>query len=295
MLAGTVFAILWASASAVTKIGLLSAQPLVIALARFAVASVFMLVVAHAVLRQRLPRDAEWKSLAIYGILNVSIYLGLYVIAMQEVSAGLGSLFVAVNPVLISLMGALWFRQRITLVVMMSFLLCISGMLIAAFPLLEDSYATPWGVGTLFLSMLAYSAGAVYFAQKKWHGLHILTINGWQTLLGGLFLFPCMVVFYEPQRNTYDIHFWGAVIWLALPVSFVAVQLWLLLLRKDPVKASFWLFLCPVIGFVIAAVIMKEPIGLYTLAGVALVIAGLYLVQYKKIQPAGSRKDSFTD
>src|SRR5690606_8021733 len=104
VIAGTVFAILWASASAATKIGLLSAQPFVIAIARFAVAATVMLVIAHVVMRQRLPVGRRlWRQLALYGFLNVGLYLGLYVVAMQEVSAGLGALFVATNPVLIAL------------------------------------------------------------------------------------------------------------------------------------------------------------------------------------------------
>jgi LPXTG-motif cell wall-anchored protein len=62
----------------------------------------------------------------------------------------------------------------------------------------------------------------------------------------------------------------------------MAVQLWLFLLKDNAVKASFWLFLCPVSGYLIANTLMHEPIGLFTIAGMALVIAGLYLVQRKK-------------
>lgn len=74
----------------------------------------------------------------------------------------------------------------------------------------------------------------------------------------------------------------GSVLWLAIPVSIAAVQLWLYLLKDNPVKASFWLFLCPVFGFIMAAVIMHEPLSLYTLAGVILVLFGLYIVQRSK-------------
>jgi len=93
-----------------------------------------------------------------------------------------------------------------------------------------------------------------------------------------LFLF----IFYDSTKNNFDIKWIGAVLWLAIPVSIFAVQLWLYLLRDNPVKASFWLFLCPVSGFIIAALLMKEPISAYTFSGVGFVIAGLYLVQKKK-------------
>src|SRR3546814_9158674 len=58
-------------------------------------------------------RSLLWKRLAVYGFLNVGLYLGLYVVAMQNVSAGLGTMFVATNPVLITMMGAVWYKQPV--------------------------------------------------------------------------------------------------------------------------------------------------------------------------------------
>lgn len=280
--AGLFFAVLWSSASTATKIGLLSAQPFVICIARFFLAGIVMLLIAHVLMGKRLPRGREWKQLAIYGLLNISIYLGVYIVAMQEVSPGLGSLAIATNPVFISLMSTLLFRQRLKPVTLTSLLLCSGGVVLAAWPLMHQSMATPFGISLLMGSMLVYSIGVLYFSRQQWSDLHILTINGWQTLLGGIFLLPAAAITYNPAKNVWDRHFIGSVLWLAIPVSIVAVQLWLYLLRDNAVKASFWLFLCPVSGYIIANVLMKEPIGLYAVTGMLLVIAGLYLVQRKK-------------
>ena len=280
--AGLLFAILWPSAATATKIGLQYAQPFVICIARFFAAGFFMLAITHGVLRNRLPQKHEWKQLSIYGLLNITIYLGLYVIAMEQASAGLGSLAVATNPVFISLITAFLFGHTIQAITFLSLLLCAGGVLLAAYPLLQQSTATPLGIILLMVCMLVYSAGTIYFSKKKWQGLHILTINGWQTLLGGIFLLPLALATYKPEQNNYNIPFAASVLWLAIPVSFIAVQLWLYLLKDNVVKASFWLFLCPVSGFVIANVMMNEAISGYTIGGMALVIAGLYLVQSRK-------------
>ena len=283
LFAGTVFAVFWASASAATKIGLHASQPFVMAVARFALASTLMLTISHGIMRKPLPAGRKiWRQLCVYGFLNISLYLGLYVLAMREVSAGLGTLFVATNPVLILLINAVWYKQPVGLHTIFSFLLCIAGMLVAAYPLYQESYATLTGISILFLSMLSYSVGAIYFARKDWEGLHILTINGWQTLIGGVCLAPLMLFYFDGSANVFDSHWWGAVIWLAIPVSIVAVLLWLYLLKDNPVKASAWLFLCPIAGFAIAATLMKEPLSWHTFVGVVLVLAGLYLVQRAK-------------
>ena len=241
-----------------------------------------MLFIAHVLMNKRMPQRNEWKQLCVYGLLNISIYLGMYVIAMQNVSAGLGSLSVGTNPVLISIMSAIWFRQPVKTVTIFSLILCSAGIVIAAYPLLENSYATPIGLLELTISMISYSAGAVYFSKKNWSDLHILTINGWQTLLGGIFLLPLLLLTYESDKNIFGWQTFSCILWLAVPVSIGAVQLWLYLLRDDAVKASFWLFLTPIFGFAIAAIMLNEPISIYTFAGVAFVIAGLYLVQKNK-------------
>ena len=281
-IAGLVFAVLWSSASTATKLGLVSVQPLVICVCRFFLAGVLMLAIAHVILRSRLPQGKEWRQLAIYGLLNISVYLGLYVVAMQHVSPGLGSLAVATNPVMINLISALFFRQPLKGFVVLSLLLCSLGVVLAAWPLLQNSSATPGGLLILLVSMLAYSGGVLYFSRCSWNNLSIMAINGWQTLLGGIFLLPFAAVTYDASRNVWDWRTIGAVLWLAIPVSIVAVQLWLYLLKDNAARASFWLFLCPVSGFLIANAVMKEPIGLYTVAGMALVIGGLYLVQVKR-------------
>ena len=241
-----------------------------------------MLLIAHGVLRKRLPQKKEWEQLAIYGLLNISLYLGLYVLAMQHVSAGLGSLAIATNPVLISLMATLIFGHRLRSITMISLVLCMSGVLLAAWPLFKNSYATPGGIALLMVCMVIYSAGVIYFSRQNWENLHILTINGWQTLLGGLFLLPVAIVTYDKSQNIWGVKMLAPILWLAIPVSIVGVQLWLYLLKDNAVKASFWLFLCPVAGFFIANVMMHEPIGLFTVTGMLLTLAGLYLVQKYK-------------
>lgn len=277
LVAGTLFAALWASAATATKVGLLESQPLVIAVVRFGMGAFIMLFIAHIVKRYRLPQKNEWQQIAVYGLLNITIYLGFYVIAMQTVSAGIGSLAIATNPVYISFLSVFFLKQKLTNAVILAIIICMIGVVCAAWPLFKDATVTTSGLLILLFSMLSYSVGAIYFSSKQWNGLSLFTINGWQTLLGGLFLLPFTLFFYKDQDNHFNKTFWLSVAWLAIPVSIVAVQLWLWLLQTNAVRAGLWLFLCPLFGFVFAAWWMKEKISVYTVIGVVIVVAGLLL------------------
>lgn len=275
--AGILFAILWASASTATKIGLNVAQPLMIAEMRFALASGIMLLVSHFILKQRLPAGKEWKQLSVYGILNISVYLGLYVIAMKEITAGIGALAVAASPVMISFLSVFFLKKKLHISIIISIIVCIIGVVCASYPLLGGAGVSAEGLLIILLSMLSYSAGAIYFSSKSWDGLSLLTINGWQTLLGGLFLLPVALFFYKAQENSFNGQFWFSVSWLAILVSIFAVQLWLWLLKLNPVRAGLWLFLCPLFGFIIAAWVLNDVINIYTVVGIVLVVLGLLL------------------
>ncbi len=277
LVAGTLFAALWASAATATKIGLTVAQPLVIAVVRFGMAAAIMLFIAHGIKRYRLPQKTEWKQIAVYGLLNITIYLGFYVIAMQTVSAGIGALAIATNPVFISFLSVFFLKKKLTGAVILAIIICMAGVVCAAWPLFAGATVTTRGLLILLFSMLSYSVGAIYFSSREWSGLSLFTINGWQTLLGGLFLLPFTLFFYKGDANHFDKTFWSSVGWLAIPVSIAAVQLWLWLLQTNAVRAGLWLFLCPLFGFVFAAWLTNDVISIYTVIGVILVVIGLLL------------------
>ena len=279
---GFAFAGLWASASVATKIGLISAQPLVIANVRFFLAGFLMLLGAHTFRKYRLPERDEWLPLLIYGLLNVTVYLGLYIIAMKELSAGVGSLSPAVNPLMISILSAFWIKRSVKKTEWLGLLLGFLGVAIVVYPLMAASYVTLRGLTLMFFSLLSYSVGTVYYSSRTWR-LPILAINAWQVLLGGICLLPFTFLLTDFSKQHYDHNFWVSVLWLVV-VSIGAVQMWLYLLKIDPVKASLWLYLCPTFGFIYAKLIMDEPITIYTVVGTLIVILGLYIGQ-KKVTP----------
>jgi drug/metabolite transporter (DMT)-like permease len=280
---GLAFAMLWASASVAAKFGLRSAEPLVLFNVRFALAGALMLAWAHGIKRERLPRAAEWKHLLVFGGLNTALYLGFFVLGLKHVAAGIGTLATATNPLLIGILAAMWAGRRVGWREWLTIALGMVGVGVATYPLLATSYASWQGLVFMSLSMLAYSVGTVYYSSVEWH-LSRVAINGWQAFVGGLILVPVMLALHDATHvfAAFDTRFWLSEAWLVLPVSIVAIQLWLYLLKIDPVRASMWLFLCPIFGFVYATMLLGEPFSVFTAAGTLLVIAALYLGQRKR-------------
>ena len=275
LIPGLLFAMLWASASVATKFGVQSAEPLVLATVRFLIAGVGMLLVAYGFQKGNpMPTGVEWKRLIIFATLNTTVYLGLFVLALKQVSAGIGSLSTATNPLFITLMSAIFLRRKLRWQEGAGLALGLTGVCMAAYPLLGQAYATVEGLLILLVSMLSVSAATVYYARYTWR-LPNLVINGWQLLIGGLLILPVTLLTADVGATTFDGRFWLSVGWLIGPVSVVALQLWFRLVRTDAVRASLWLFLCPIFGFAYSYLLLGEPITGYTVAGTVLVVAGL--------------------
>jgi drug/metabolite transporter (DMT)-like permease len=287
---GLVFSILWASASVATKFGVQSAPPLILANVRFFIAGILLLGFSYTFNRgknYRLPTKREFLQLALFGFLNTTLYLGLYVYAMKYTAAGIGSLAVSINPLIIVLLSAWWLNRTPAWAEWLGIGLGMAGIGIATYPLLENSYTTPLGIVLLLVSMIAVSAASVYYASIKWE-LPNLLINGWQVFLGGVFLLPVTVSLADVSVTNWGVQFWGSVLWLSLAVSVLGLICWFHLLRIDTVKASLWLFLCPLFGFIFAWWLMDEPVTIYTVIGTLFVIGGLYAGQRKKLSKSSS-------
>lgn len=276
ILAGLFFAALWGSGSVATKWGLKVAQPMVLINTRFFVAMLLMLFFTLIIQRNRLPKGNEWLALITCGILSMGIYPTAFVFAMKEVTPGIGTLGSATCPLIISVLNLIWLRQKITWNIWLGLSIGLSGVAVATYPLLQNAHATPFGVFLLALSMICYSIGTVYYQSINWV-LPRLSINAWQVLFGGLSILPFTAYFYDANANQYNTDFWISVLWLVIPISIISVQLWLFLLKAEPTKASLWLFLCPIFGFIYSAIFTGEPITVFTIVGTVLVIIGLYL------------------
>jgi drug/metabolite transporter (DMT)-like permease len=273
-LTGFSFAMLWASASVAGKFGLMSAEPLTLFTIRFFLAGTILLIIVHFSSRRFWPQGKEWRQLVIFSLLNTALYLGIFIIALQYVAAGITALALALNPLFISTFSSLWLKRGVTGREWLSIALGMAGVSLASWPLVERGYATIPGLLLIILCMVVYSLGAVYYASVSWN-LSRTVINGWQTFLAGFILLP-FTLFFEGDATTFDLRFWLSEFWLVIPVSIGAVQLWLTLLKEDPVHASLWLFLCPLFGFFYAWLLLNEPVTWHTVAGTGVVLFSLY-------------------
>jgi drug/metabolite transporter (DMT)-like permease len=277
ILLGLLFVILWSSASIAAKVGIRDVEPLTLLDARFFLAGIALLAFIYGIQRKTpLPRHDEWRHLVVLAFTNSTGYLGLSWLAFKQVPAGLFGLFIATNPLIVAVLSWLWLKRPISRNEVIGLAVGAIGLAIAALPRVQGKEATPVGIIMVVLAMVIYSFGSVYY---KWSGLKMggLPLNAWQVFIGAITVLPFAVLLNGPSAPRITPALIGSLIWSVIAVSIIANLLWFWLLRKDPLRASMWLFLNPVSGYLLSWLVLGEAIQITDMIGLVLVMASLII------------------
>jgi len=274
---GILFTVLWSSAAIATKIGLRSAAPLTLATIRFYLAGILLFLYVYAFRKNYVwPKRIQWLHLVVLGFLNTTLYLGASFWALNTVSAGLFNLFVTVNPFVVALLSSIWLKQRVTPREWIGMLISAVGLFVATYPSMKHSYATMSGLILLGIGMCSMAIGSIYF-KKVQLDLPGTVINTWQVMFGALLLTPIVLIVERGTTVKVDANLIGSLVWLVVAVSISAMLLWFYLLKLDAVKANNLLFLTPIFGYGLSAIVLNEAITIYSVIGTVIVLSGFLL------------------
>lgn len=272
------FSFIWASAFIAIKFGLRSSPPFFLMGFRFLVAGSTLLLFARASKHPLPHSQRDWSRLAILGLLNNALYLGLSAVALRHLSSGMGAVLASTNPLMLAVVAAFFLKERLSLTKVIGLVLSFVSVLVIMYSRLGTG-DDPISMALLLLANAFLVLGTVLF--KHWSPRQNLTvINGTQLIIAGVvLLLPSLLC--EPVTSIrWNLNFFLAIVYLSLVVSCGAMMIWFFLLRNsDASKASAFLFLNPVIGLFLGALLLSEPLRGLDFVGVAGVALGIYLVQ----------------
>lgn len=274
-----VFLVLWASGFIGSKLGMPYAEPMTFLSIRMA-AVVALLGAIVAATRPKWPdRAGLWHS-AVVGLLMHGCYLGgVFVAIDQRMPAGLVALIVSLQPVLTSTLANRLLGERVTPRQWLGLALGIVGVYLVVRGRTE-------GEGTLAawiavaVSLVGITAGTLY--QKRYGGsiewrtgfLVQYAVSGAVFVLGAL-LFETRVVQWTGE-------FVFAVAYLVLVLSFGAVWLFYFLIRRTATtRVVSLLYLMPPVTALMSWALFDERLSPLALAGMAVCVAGVALVNWR--------------
>ncbi|MQW77393.1 EamA family transporter [Nocardioides sp. dk4132] len=223
-------------------------------------------------LRPRLPQGSWWWRAGVLGVLNIAAFFVLFFVAAERLPGGLAATLTATAPIAIMLLAWGLVRERPHPASLFGAVLGAVGV---ALLVLRGSSGVDWvGVAAALGAVALSSVGFVLV--KRWRApVDMLTMTGWQLVLGGLVLLP-VALLVEGAPPALDAPAIGGYLYLGLLGTVVAYAVWFRGLRELPAAAvSLVGLLNPVAGTVVGVALAGEVFGPVHALGMLLVLLGV--------------------
>lgn len=283
--------VFWSSAFTLIRIGLRALGPGELALARYLVASLAFAAIALAT-RMPLPRREDLGRIFALGFTGIGLYHTALNFGEVSVPAGTASLIIGAAPAFTALLSHRMLGERLNAWGWAGILVSFAGIALISVGAgggHPGGGAGGWGISAGALAVLiAAIATSVFFVLQKplyrrYGSLQLTTYFAWAGTLPMLVFAPGLA----QQAASLPAEVLLAVIYLGLFPSAVAYVAWAFALSRAPAGlVTSLLYLNPPLALLIAWLALGEvPSGL-ELAGGALAVAGVVVVQ-RLGRPAG--------
>ena len=275
-----------AGAAVATRYLIGSADPLTLAAIRFG--GGFLCVLPLALLSgARWPQRSDWPAVAGLGFMFYAVFFVFYNIALAYTTVARGTLALSTLPLITMLVGALVRIEPLSGRKSFGVLVAMLGVSTALASGLSHAPAGAWRGDLIMigatLCMAFYSVWSRPFINRS-SALGFLTAG---MSAGALTLIPASLIFGGAHSiATFGWQAWIAASYLAVGGGALAFFLWIHALQHaSPTRVANTMTVNPLVGGLLAAVFLGEPITLNLLIGLVAVFVGIWIATTDGARP----------
>ncbi len=276
------FVLLWSTGFIGAKYILPFAEPFVFLTIRYFLATISLLLLAKAFGESlKISWSAIKQSIVVAIFLHVIYIGGVFYAINIGVSAGITSVIVSLQPILVSILAIPLLGERLRWVQIAGLALGFSGVGLLLLPKVFQgdlsSAFSKAGIITCVLALLGTTAG--YLAQKR-GGNEVAFLPGTAVQFAtSTVIFGILAIAYEDLTVTVSISFILALAWIVFALSIGSIFLLYYMLRHDSASAvSSLYYLVPPFTALQAYFFFGEKITGVGYLGMGLAVAGTLLV-----------------
>ena len=277
ILAGLVFALIWSSAFTSARVIVAEAPPILSLSLRFLISGVIGVGLARLLGQTWRLNRAEWQAIFIFGLCQNALYLGLNFVAMQTIEASLASIIASTMPLLVGLVGWVWFKEKLPIAGVWGLIVGAIGAALIMGVRMQGG-TDFFGITLCIVGVLSITVATLSMRGVS-SGGNLLMIVGLQMLVGAIILaFPGAV--FEEWDVVWTPKLLLAFSYTVLMPGLLATFIWFWLVgRIGAVRAATFHFLNPFFGVLIAAIFLGESLGIWDAVGVIVIMTGIFVVQ----------------
>ena len=251
---------------------------------RFSLAVMLLLLILRCIEGRFPPLDLkQLGAVGLLGLTGVFGYNVAFFTGLQTVSAGRAGLIVALNPVGIALLSAMFGGEPLRMASIVGIVISVAGamLVISNGDLSLMTSGVGFGELTLLGCVLCWALYSV-IGRRAMRGLSPLTAVTYSALAGTLFLAPVALTQGVLSRIfSYGLEAWASIIFLAV-FGTVLGFIWYYQSINEigAVKSGVFINFVPLFAMLFGLLLLDEPVTLTLLQGAALVITGAWITNH---------------
>lgn len=272
------FVLIWGSGFLATKVALQYAGPLTLVTLRFALGLMFLLPLA-VLLRFRWPQTPRaWAHVIVAGLMVHALYLvGSSGAQFLGMSAGTTALILAGQPLLTAFIAALWMSERLAPAQWGGIVLGLAGMLLVVWHKIDIQAITPGSLLAVAGALAGTTCGTLY--QRTFCPEVDLRCASLIQFGASLIVLLPLAWGVEELQVQWAWQLVAAAAFLVIFASLLALNAFHVLMRRgQATRVATLIYLTPIITVVLEYLMFGVVPTLLSLAGMAIVCAGVALV-----------------
>ena len=249
---------------------------------RFLTASFFLILITWKI-EGRFPaiRKKQIFPVILLGLTGVFAYNVFFFKGLRLIDAGRASIIIANNPIFITLLSWLIFRERLTLLKFAGVLISVTGaVIVISRGDINGIINGGLGLGEFFIfccvaSWICYSL----IGKTVMTDLSPLASVTYPAIIGTVCLFiPAVFEGMLSDMRHYMVSEWISIFYLGFFGTVLGFVWYYEGIKKiGPTRASLFINFVPIFAIILAFLILKEPITLSLFIGTIFVCSGVYL------------------
>ena len=269
---------IWGSTYVVTTLMLPADYPLTVAMLRALPAGILLLLAVR-----QLPHGIWWLRAFILGALNFSVFWALLFVAAYRLPGGVAATLGALQPLGVILLARALLGSPIRSLSVVAAITGLAG--VALLVLTPRAALDSVGIAAGLASAASMALGTVL--SRRWQPpVSALTFTSWQLSAGGILLLP-VALLAEPALPPLTALNVTGLAYLGLIGAALTYVLWFRgVSRLEPAVVSSLGFLSPISAVLLGWGVLGQSLSAAQMAGMAIVVASVWLSQRAQRLPA---------
>jgi len=275
--------LIWGSNWSIMKMGLDRSPPFIFVSHRLLFSLVFLLWL-NTTHRPRLSRDwTALKRISLYSLFSTFSFASSS-LGLKSQGSGVGAVLTYTQPIMVFMLMVAFLGETFSMIKFMGTLLGFSG--VAVLFLENIGSHLSWDLLLFLLGAFLWAVGTVYF-KVKLQSQDAAFVNMIQATIASIMMYG-VSFFTEPLFQAWSWSYVAILVYAGIGASGIGMTIWLTLLKdEDPTSLSSSSLIVPCIALLFGWILMSEELTALSLAGSALTIFGIFLVNH-----TGSQRSS---